>query len=297
MNDFADLLERMTRRANSDPVGAWAARDQLSALAASNEDVLHLGAWTAQVAGTILGQFIEAAGFLAGLRQHRALAGDTGEAVRRSLWRAEAVQWWCVGRDDQAERAIEAGVQGPSDQCRVSGLAAQTLASRGRFAEALLHLRKAEGLCRELPPTDPVVPQTAQVSRNILAMVDHQGSLLHLLARTAAATFTAATPPGDWRHAHEALWQTARADVAAGRPVPAHAAIHELSRLEDQHDAGPFERYRTAALAARLHALQGRTPAATQALEAAQDFAARATRFGYDLEAELTDLQKIVLGG
>lgn len=295
MTDFSDLLERMTRRANHDPLGAWATRTELSRLASTNEDVLHLGAWTAQVAGTVLGRFTEAVEFLTALRQHEALRGSLAETVRHSLWRAEAVQWWCTGAEAEAERAIQAGVHGPADECRLAGLAAQTLASRGRFGEALLHLRRAEETCRTLPPADPVVAQTAQVARNILTMVDHQLPLVQVLARTAAATLTAATPPGDWRHAHEALWQTARADLAAARMTTAHAAIHELSRLEDQHQAGPYERYRTAALAARLHALQGRTSAATQALEAAQDFAARAARLGHDLEAELTDLQKIIL--
>ncbi len=296
MTDFNDLLERMTHRANQDPVGAWATREQLAALAATPEEVLHLGAWTAQVAGTVLGHFIEGAGFLAGLRQHRALTGPAAEAVRASLWRAEAVQWWCVGREEAAEKAVAAGVHTVSDRCRIEGLAAQTLASRGRFSEAVLHLRRAEEACRGLPAHDAVVAQTAQVARNILTMADHQAPLIHLLARTAASALTTAAPPGDWRHAHEALWQTARADLASGRLTPAHAAIHELSRLEDQQKAGPFERYRTAALAARLHALQGRTAAAAQALEAAQDFATRAARLGHDLEAELTDLQKIVFG-
>ena len=85
MNTFTDRLQTLAKQAERDPLGTWRHFPGLPAQATTAQDILTLGALGAQIAGTALGRFDEAAAFVAGLREHPAV--QQAPEVMRSLWR------------------------------------------------------------------------------------------------------------------------------------------------------------------------------------------------------------------
>ena len=289
MSTFAQRLQTIARRSEADAAGSWRELSELPAFAASPTDVLQLGSLAAQVAGTTLGRFEEAADFVAGLRAHAAVQ-DAAE-VLRSLWRAEGVMRRCAGADDQVYRT--AGIATPADACRYAGVLAQTLAMRGRFQEALPFIQEATALCAQLPIEDAVVAQTTVIAANIGRIALDQAHRAHDLALAAAeASLVSDGRNSDWRRQHLAHFAKVRALLIAGRPGEALRTLHGLMDLEDIHAAGPFERFHTAALACRAYHARGDAAQAARTLEACHDFAKRAT--AADVSADLAALEKLL---
>ena len=289
MTTFANRLQLIARRGESDAVTSWNELNGLPSLAVTATDVLQLGSLAAQVGGTVLGRFAEAADFMATLRTH-AVVLDV-EEVQRSLWRAEGVMRRCAGSDDQTYRT--AGIASPADACRYAGVLAQTLAMRGRFAEALPHVREATTLCATLPTGDPVVAQTTVIAANIGRLALEHAHRAHDLALAAAeASLVSDGRQTDWRRQHLAQFAKVRALLIAGRPGEALRNLHGLMDLEDAQGAGAYERFHTAALACRAYHARGDTAQAARTLEACRDFAKRAT--ANDLREDLSSLEQLL---
>jgi hypothetical protein len=286
---FPAKLAALAQRAGTDPAGAWQELPTLQPQTAV--DVLHFGAMAAQIAGTALGRFGEAATFVAALRNHPAIR-DADE-VRRSLWRAEGVMRRCQGEDDGPAR--EQGIANSSDACRYAGVLAQTLAARGRLGEALPHLREATALATELPDSDPVIAQTGVVAQNLQRIaLGHAHAAHELLLAAASASEVSDGRTEQWQRRHLVLFGKVRAQLVAGRPGEALRGLHALMDLEDLNAAGPVERFHTAALACRAYHARGDLPQAARTLEACRDFARRATT--QDLSPEVLALDRLISG-
>ena len=289
MSTFTDHLQTLAKEAERDPLGTWSQFSNLPAQANSAQDILTLGALGAQIAGTALGRFDEAAAFVAGLRQHPAV--QQAPEVIRSLWRAEGVMKRCAGQDDSNARGH--GIAGADDACRYAGVLAQTLTARGRLAEALPFLQEAALAAEKLPQTDPVVAQTALVAQNIARIAATHAHQAHaLLAAAGAAAVASDGRSADWHRRHLALFTRTRALLLGGRPGEALRGLHELMDLEDSNHAGAFERFHTAALACRAYQARGDAAQAGRTLEACRDFATRAT--SHDLSSEISALERLL---
>ena len=169
---FERLLQETVQLANRDAASAYTRLDELFGKSLTEQDVLQLGAFSVHLGASALGRFDECAAFQRRLLTHPGLKADS--PVARSLWRGLSVVLSCAGKPADAEEAAKRGVTGPSDTCRLAVMTAQTLAMRGRVAEALPHLRKAAELCRGLDAKDEVVAQVAAVSGNLLRLAEPQ---------------------------------------------------------------------------------------------------------------------------
>jgi hypothetical protein len=289
MTSFPERLQAIVRQAEQEPASAWQAAQALVPEVGTALDAVHLGAVAAQLAGAALGHFRDGARFVTTLRQLSVVTAAPD--ALRSLWRAEAVLRHCAG-DDERE-ALSHGISGPADRCRYVGLLAQTLAARGRLAEALAPAQETAALADSLPLTDPVVAQTALVAQNLARMASEHARHAHDLALAAASASAASDGrAGEWQRQHLALFTRMRTLLLAGRPGEALRGMHQLMDLEDRHQAGPFERFHTAALACRAYHARGDQPQAARTLEACRDFARRATN--HDLSGELAGLERIL---
>ncbi len=289
MTWFPERLQTIAHQAEQEPASAWQAAQALVPAVATALDAVHLGAVAAQLAGAALGHFRDGARFVAELRNLPVVAANP--EAQRSLWRAEAVLRRCAGESDA--EALSHGITGPADRCRYVGLLAQTLAARGRLGEALAPAQEAATLADSLPLTDPVVAQTALVAQNLARMASEHARQAHDLA-LAAANASAASDgrAAAWQRQHLALFTRMRTLLLAGRPGEALRGMHQLMDLEDRHQAGPFERFHTAALACRAYHARGDQPQAARTLEACRDFARRATT--HDLTGELAGLERLL---
>lgn len=289
MTTFAHRLHLIARRGDSDAATSWTELLDMPALATSASDVLQLGSIAAQIGGTVLGRFEEAADFVVTLRAHTAV--QNSDEVLRSLWRAEGVMRRCSGGDDQPHRT--AGIFSSADACRYAGVLAQTLAMRGRFTDALPHVREATTLCATLPLGDAVVAQTTVIAANIGRLaLDHAHRAHDLALAAAEASLVSDGRQIDWRRQHLAQFAKVRALLIAGRPGEALRTLHGLMDLEDAQGAGAFERFHTAALACRAYHARGDSAQAVRTLEACRDFAKRAT--ANDVSADLTALEQLL---
>lgn len=289
MMTFANRLQLIARRGDTDAMTSWEELNALPTEATTALDVLQLGSLAAQIGGTVLGRFTEAADFVAALRTHAAV--QQADEVQRSLWRAEGVMRRCAGSDDQAFRT--AGIASPADACRYAGVLAQTLAMRGRLTEALPYVREATTLCATLPTGDAVVAQTTVIAANIGRLaLDHAHRAHDLALAAAEASLVSDGRQSDWRRQHLAHFAKVRALLIAGRPGEALRTLHGLMDLEDAQSAGPFERFHTAALACRAYHARGDAAQAARTLEACRDFAKRAT--ANDLREDLSSLEQLL---
>jgi hypothetical protein len=289
MKTFTDRLQTLAKQAERDPLGTWAQFAALPAEATSAQDILTLGALGAQIAGTALGRFDEAAAFVTGLRAHPAV--QQAPEVLRSLWRAEGVMRRCAGQDDGVARGH--GIAGADDACRYAGVVAQTLTARGRLAEALPFLQEAAMAAQRLSANDPVVAQTALVAQNIARIAATHAHQAHDLLQAAGHAAVASDGrSADWHRRHLALFTRTRVLLVIGRPGEALRGLHELMDLEDQNNAGAFERFHTAALACRAYQARGDAAQAGRTLEACRDFATRAS--SHDLSTEIAALEQML---
>lgn len=291
MTTFAERIQTIAKRAEKDPVTAWSELALMPAQCTTPQDVLTLGALGAQIAGTVLGRFADAAAFVSALRT-LPVVRDVDE-IQRSLWRAEGVMTSCSGGDDATHRGH--GIATAADACRYAGVLAQTLAARGQLAEAVPHLQAAAAGAASLPIDDPVVSQTALVAQNIARIAQGHARAAHDLLRAAGdAAIASDGRSADWHRRHLALFTRMRALLAAGRPGEALLGLHQLMDLEDAEKAGAFERFHTAALACRAYHARGDQPQAARTLEACRDFARRAT--AHDLSGEVSGLERLLAG-
>jgi hypothetical protein len=228
----------------------------------------------------VLGRGDDTLGFLRRCLAHPVLAGRTeaDSSTLRSLRRGMAVVLLLAGRPDDARSEADRGCADDAERCRYAVLAAQSLAARGRPADAVPFLVRGAELARALPPTDEVRAIAGTVGANLLRLAEPQALLAHELLRGAGALINAASlgePDTAWRRRHQALWLQGRALLVAGDPVAALACVGEMMQIEDAHAAQAQERFHTAALAARAQLMRGQRKLAAGALEAARDFAGR----------------------
>jgi hypothetical protein len=271
---FERLLQETAQLANQDPQGAFTRLDELYGKSLTEQDVLQLSAFAVHLGAGGLARFDETAALQRKLLGHPAVAA--GSPAARSLWRALAVVLTLAGRREGVDEAVSRGVTNRAEECRLAIMTAQLLTVRGRANDAIGHLRQASLLCRDLDAKDEVLAQVATVSAQLLRMAEPQLRLGQELVLAAAAAHSAAlSRHADWRHNHRAWFQHGHAYLLAAKPTQALRCVQAMMELEDVHDAGPFERFHTANLAARAQAIRGQLKIASGALEACQDFARR----------------------
>ena len=271
---FTRLLKEIAELANRDASAAFARLEEAYGKSCTPADVLQLGTFAAHLGGSTLGRFEDTAALLEQLVEHPATVLDAN--VARSLWRALAVMFRCSGRKADADHAAQQGCAAPGDECRLALMTGNTLALRGRAAEALPYLDEATKAVSQLTASDDAVAMCATVTGQILQLAEQQAQLSHALLLSAGAAHQAAwNLHPDWRGRHRAWFQTGQTRLVAGEPGGALAAVQAMMDLEDAHSASPLERFFTAALAARAQTMRGQDRLARGALEACQDFAKR----------------------
>ncbi len=286
MTTFANRLQIITQQSERDPQGAWRDVLLLPDHAQTSTDVLQLGALVTQL-GAVLKRFNEAIAAVVSLRTH-AQAAEVPE-VCRSLWRAEGVLRFCAGSSDSEARAN--GIASESDACRYAGALARTLASAGRPEAALPFLREAATRCAAVPADDPVLAQTAAIAAGFSSLAQRQlDQARELLVASATAIMASEGRHPEWQRRHLALFNEVRSLLLSGKPAAALRAIPLLMDLEDEHQAGAFQRFHTAALACRAYLARGDEAQAARTLEACRDFARRATE--HDLSGEVAHLER-----
>ncbi len=274
LTPFARLLKETADTAAQNPDAAFARLDELYGKSSAPAEVLQLGTFAAHLGGATLGRWEPTAAFLNRLVAHPGAANDA--TVVRSIWRAIAVMHRCGGRSADADAAAKQGCNGPGDTCRLALMTGHTLAARGRTAEALPFLREAAKLVKDLDARDEAVAMAATVAGNLMRVAEQQVRLAHEMLSTVTDVHQAALDKhGDWRVRHRALFQTGQARLLAAQPGAALATVQAMMALEDASQAGPLERFFTAALACRAQHLRGQDRVAQGALEACRDYAKR----------------------
>lgn len=269
---FARLLKETADLAAQDTEAAFARLDDLYGKSSAAGEVLQLGTFAAHLGGATLGRWDATAAFLAKLVAHPAVAGDA--TVTRSLWRAIAVMQRCAGRN--ADAAAQQGCQGAGDTCRLALMTGHTLAARGRGADALAFLREAAKTLKGLDAKDEAVTMAATVAGNLMRVAEQQARLAHEVLNAVTDVHQAAWDRcADWRGRHRALFQTGQARLLAAQPAGALGTVQAMMALEDANQAGPLERFFTAALACRAQILRGQERVALGALEACRDYVKR----------------------
>jgi hypothetical protein len=292
---FQRLLQEVSKTARSSPAEAFVQLDELYGKTTTDADVLHLGAFATNLGGAALGRWDETIVLVQRCLDHSAVAPDS--AVARSLHRALAVLFTCSDRPADAAKEIRAGITTPSEECRFSGAAAQTLLARNRAQEALVHLAQAARLCRDLPPTDEVVATTAGIAANLLRVAEPQCLLAHeLLLAATEASMASSGRSEDWKIRHKTMFHHGKAWLLAGNPMRALVLVQQMMETEETNDAGPVERFYSANLACRAQAMRGQFKVAAGALGACRDFTKEAEQLGEPLGPALEDLQKYVDG-
>lgn len=288
---FDRLLQDVGQLAARDPAAAFARLDELYGKSLLAADVLRLGALAVHLGAAGLGRFADAEAFQRKLLGHPAVAADP--ATRRSLQRGLAVVLRCAGRADEADRLTDEAATTDEERCRLAVLTAQTLAARGRLADALPHLQASGPLLRALPPGEEIVGQAAQIAANLSRVAEGQLRQAQDLIRAATEVMAAASTHAPWQVRHRALYHRGRAHLLCGDPTAALAVVQELMALEDGHDAGTVERFFTASLACRAQHVRGQRKITAMALEACQDYA---RRVGDDpaVQKALGELEKVL---
>lgn len=293
MNEgYARLLEQASAMAERDPLGAWERRDQLYQFQLADDEALHLTSFALEVGGARLGRFADCADLL---RRILLLPGiDPQGETARSTWRALAVVLELAGDGKGAEEARTHGVVRQADACRLAGMTAHLCLARGRIEEAVQALTRAAELCLGLPPGDPVLKQTADIARAAACRAKRTlREARRLLLAGAAGLDAAGEAAQEWRLRQLAAAHRGRAALADGDADRAAAALRTMMDLDDAHQAGPEERFLTAALAYRHHRARGQATQARQALEACRDFASRAAETCPRLAGKLKRLEDL----
>lgn len=274
LSPFARLLKETAELAAQDAEAAFARLDELYGKSSAAGEVLQIGTFAAHLGGATLGRWDATAAFLTKLVAHPAASGDA--TVVRSLWRAVAVMQRCAGKNTEADQAAQHGCAGPGDTCRLALMTGHTLTARGRGADALPFLREAAKTLQSLDAQDEAVAMAATVAGNLMRVAEQQTRLAHDLLNSVTDVHQAAWDKhGDWRARHRALFQTGQARLMAAQPAAALATVQAMMALEDAHQAGPLERFFTAALACRAQAARGQERVAQGALEACRDYLQR----------------------
>lgn len=261
---------RLATLAERDPAAAWASRNLLLA-AGDGAEVVQAATLALAVGGLALARWGEVEHLAAHLLER------SGEpAARRCCWRLRAVARMLLGEAAESELAARQGVTGPDEACRLDAVMAQALARAGRMDEAAAHLRRAANLACSLPPADAAAVQAAEVADAVLAHAVDLHQRAHRLALEAGDALVEAAGGGPWRARHRALARRAHALLDLDESVQPALDLAEMMQLEDHHQAGPGERFWSAAAHCRILLLTHGAGAARAAWEAAHDFAQRA---------------------
>ena len=270
---FDRLLQEVGQQATREPAAAFARLDELYGKSLLATDVLRLGALAVHLGAAGLGRFADTEAFQRKLLAHPVIGADA--ATQRSLKRGLAVVLRCAGRTGEAELlAIEAATA-DDERCRLAVLSAQTLAARGRFADALPYVQAAGPLLRALPAGEEIVGQAGQIAANLARVAEGQLRQAQELIHAATVLMEASSAQAPWQVRHSALYHRGRAHLLTGDPTRALAVVQDLMALEDSHEAGTVERFFTASLACRAQAVRGQRKITAMALEACQDYARR----------------------
>ena len=234
---------------------------------AQDEDgVLRLAALAHHVLGEHLGRWQEGLGYLEQVAQ-RGMHGAAGTAA---LARCQASLRLC------AELADERAAMTPSDQCRVSAMAACNLAAFDTARAATL-LWDAEARAAALPDTDPGVRSLAANSNGIAGTLQALKQLTPpqraLMLRAAQEARVQWERAGTWLEVERAEYRLARCWLAAGDAARSmeHALRCEAIVLE--HGAPALELFFGAeALALSARALADIARAAAALASARQAF-------------------------
>ncbi len=268
------LLNEVQTLAKDAPAQALARLDEVLGKTTEEREIQAVAALGANLAGSVLAQWDAGLALMERCLVHPALGPQS--PVRRSVWRAKAVLLLGQGRKDLSTHALDQGASTPAERCRFHGMAAQTLAARSRFPEATTQLRLASDLAAGVPTGDEVVTQTAMIATNLLRMADGTAHVMkRLMLAATAALQSSMGRSDDWRARHRAWFHLGRAELQAGHAARSLAVVQQLMTLEDTHNAGPGERFHTAALACRAQTVRTQFRVAAAAFEACQDFCQR----------------------
>jgi len=269
---FERTLAQLAEQARRDPVGAYGRIEDAFNKSLTEADVQQLVTFATSLGGS-LARFAETVEFLDRMAGHSAL-GDRSPVVP-SIRRAQAVMHRCAGDQEAAEKAVGEGVTSPSDACRLEIMTAQTLASCGRPSQALAYLDQARARLGEVGDDEELLGQVSLIGLNLLRLAEQQTLAARAMLLGASETALAAgRRAGAWQARHQARYQRARALVLAGRPKQALDQVQEMLALEAENDAGPVERFFSAAVACQAQVLRGQLRIAAGARDACRDFAA-----------------------
>ena len=263
-------LDSFLEQAWNDHVGdASAVAARLPAgvpLALDDDGVMRLAALAHHVLGEHLGRWAEGLAFLAQLAERDA----NGAGAAAAIVRCRASLRLCGGGG-----ADERGAMAPSDQCRVTAMAAANLAVRDSARAATL---LQEGVARAgvLPDADPAVRAVAANANGIAATLQELAPLApaqrELMLSAAAAARVQWQRAGTWLEVERAEYRLALCWLAAGDAAQALQHARRCDAIVRENGTLPLELFFAAeALGLPAHALgdgAGHAAAVTAARQA-----------------------------
>ena len=267
---FDRLLQKLTEQTQSDPNGAFAEISTLFDKSASEDEVVKSCAFASNFGGAALGRLEETVEFLKKLLEHPAINFAESEG-RRSVHRALAVMYICMGDEEHAKQHQEHGITNASEQCRFATMAANTLVARTQLPKSIPFLKMAAAASQEISPNDEVLGQVASVGLNISRLAEKQLTMAKdLLLHSTNACKEAWLRDDDWQVQHKALYLYAKALIKSGLPTKGLDVVQRMMKLERKNKAGPLEQFFSASVACRGQCMRGQVKIASQALGACE---------------------------
>jgi hypothetical protein len=203
-------------------------------LAQDDDGVMRLAALAHHVLGEHLGRWSEGLAFLAQLAER----GAHGAGAAAAIARCQASLRLCDGGAD------ERGALGPSDQCRVTAMAAANLAV-GDSARAAALLQDAVARAGVLPDADPGVRALAANANNIAATLQELAppapAQRELMVRAAEIARVQWRRAGTWLEVERAEYRLALCWLAAGDAAQALQHARRCDAIVRENGALPLE--------------------------------------------------------
>jgi hypothetical protein len=236
MSSLDTFLEQAWNdHADADAAAAVADRlPEALPLAQDDDGVMRLAALAHHVLGEHLGRWAEGLAFLAQMAER----GAHGAGAAAAIARCRASLHLCGGSAD------ERGVLGPSDQCRVTAMAAANLAV-GDSARAATLLQDAVARAGVLPDADPAVRALAANANNIAATLQELAPLAparrELMVRAAAVAHLQWQRAGTWLELERAEYRLALCWLVAGDAAQALQHARRCEAIVRENGALPLE--------------------------------------------------------
>jgi hypothetical protein len=271
---FERVLTDLSSQAQRDPLGAFRRLQDAWNAAQTDNDVLRLCSFGANLGAGMLGRFDDAIAFLDQLQGHQAV--QEGDETFRSIERAICVCARVAGHTQRAEDALMLGARTESERCRVEIMTAQILLARQRLGEAAEYLDRARTLLQILGSAAQH-SEIRSVAVTVAAHVSRFGaSQIHEARKAVLAASALLCDEGsfakDWVQQHEAHFQRAEALTLAGEPQGALGEVQAMLALESVHPATNTHRAFSSLAGCNAQRLRGQFQIARQAATACRQF-------------------------